>query len=209
MTSTAVDLRSGAPRPLLSHSAELALGARHREVLDDLERLFLTHGFTSLTVAQLARGVGCSRRTLYELAPTKAELVLLVLDRFLHRIGREAIAAIDPAAPAPEQIHQYLRGGLELQRKAAAFAADLEDDIAARRLLDTHLQFVVTIVERIIEAGMRDGEIRPVRPAIAAGAIAGSALFLSQASTAARLGLTVDTLVDEVLDFNLAALQRG
>ena len=80
------------PRPLLSQRAEERLGPRHRQVLDQLEQLFLEEGFAGISVRELAANVGCSRRTLYELAPSKDELVLVVLDRFLHRVGRTARA---------------------------------------------------------------------------------------------------------------------
>ena len=45
-------------------------------------------------MAQLAARVNCSLRTLYALAPRKDALLLMVIDRRLHRIGRAAMAAI-------------------------------------------------------------------------------------------------------------------
>ena len=95
------------PRPLLSQRAEAQLGARHREVLDELESLFLREGFSGVSVRELAAHVGCSRRTLYEVAPSKDELVLIVLDRFLHRVGRDALDAIDTTESYAEQITAY------------------------------------------------------------------------------------------------------
>ena len=98
------------PRPLLSQRAEERLGPRHRQVLDQLERLFLEEGFGGISVRELAASVGCSRRTLYELAPSKDELVLVVLDRFLHRVGRTALDAIDREQPYADRIRSYFRG---------------------------------------------------------------------------------------------------
>ncbi len=100
-------VRSRAPRPLLSRTDEARLGARHREVLDGLENLFMENGFVSFTIADLAKEIGCSRRTLYELAPSKDQLVLIVLDRRLHRMGRAALGSIVPTAPLLDQVRQY------------------------------------------------------------------------------------------------------
>jgi AcrR family transcriptional regulator len=47
-------------------------------------------------MADIAANVGCSLRTLYDLAPSRDELVLTVIDRNLRRIGRGAISAIQP-----------------------------------------------------------------------------------------------------------------
>ena len=199
-------LRVGSPRPLLSQTAESRLGPRHREVLDQLETLFLSQGFTSFTIRELAAGVGCSRRTLYELAPSKGELVLLVLDRFLHRVGRSALAAIRQSSPAVEQIRQYVKGGIELQRQAAAFAEDLAHEPAARRLLDRHFRYVMTVVERFVHLGIEHGELRLVNPVMVAATIAGSSLYLTQPEVIEVIGLEREALVDELLDFLLRSL---
>jgi len=143
------------PKPLLPRRTEERLGTRHREILDQLEMVFLSEGFSSITVTQLAASVGCSRRTLYELAPSKDALVLIVLDRFLHRVGRSALNNVDPNKSIAEQVRSYINGALELQRLTAAFADDLADDPAARRLLDRHFRYVMSVSESLIERGIR------------------------------------------------------
>ena len=201
-------LQVGSPRPLLSQTSERRLGPRHREVLDQLERLFLSQGFAAFTVRELASGVECSRRTLYELAPSKDELVLVILDRFLHRIGREALTEIDEADPIIDQIRLYIAGGFELQRLATVFAEDLADDPAARRLLDRHFRYVMTVVERLVTEGIEKGELRDVTPSVVAGAIAGSSLYLTQPEVTADIGLDKSKASEEMLDYLLASLPR-
>lgn len=195
------------PRPLLSRRAEDALGPRHREVLDELESLFLAEGFAAPTVAQLAAGVGCSRRTLYELARSKDELVLVVLDRFLHRVGRTALAAIDPGSPHADQVRAYFRGGLELQRQTAAFTADLADSAAARQLLDRHFRFVMSVLEELVRAGVAAGEFRAVAPGVVAGVLAGSGLFLLQPDILDGIGIARDRVPEEIVDLVLRSLE--
>ena len=196
-----------APRPLLTQQSEARLSARHRQVLDQLESVFLDDGFASITVAQLAAAVGCSRRTLYQLAPSKDALVLIVLDRFLHRVGRTARHAIDQDAPIAEQLRSYFNGAIELQRLTAAFADDLADDPAARRLLDRHFRYVMAVLEEFIERGIANGDFRPVPAGVAAGILAGSGLYFSQPEILADVSLTRDEASHEIADLVLQSLQ--
>jgi AcrR family transcriptional regulator len=194
------------PRPLLSQRAEQQLGPRHREVLDELEVLFLREGFSGYSVRELAAHVGCSRRTLYELAPSKDELVLLVFDRFLHRVGRAALDAIDDTDGYAEQIRAYFLGGMELQRISQVFSDDLADEPAARRLFDRHYGYVMAVVEQLVRAGIDGGEFRPATPAIVAGLLAGSAQFLNQPDVQSDHGLDLEAAVDELIDLVIRAI---
>ncbi len=195
------------PRPLLSQRAEQQLGARHREVLDQLEALFLREGFSGFSVRELAAHVGCSRRTLYEVAPSKDDLVRLVFDRFLHRVGRAALDSIDAADPYADQIRAYFVGGLELQRISQVFGEDLADEPAARRLFDRHYGYVMAVVEQLVRAGIAAGEFRPVTPAIVAGLLAGSAQFFNQPDVQADHDLDLERAVDELLDLVVRAVR--
>jgi len=182
------------------------LGPRHREILDQLEMVFLSEGFSSVTVTQLAASVGCSRRTLYELAPSKDALVLIVLDRFLHRVGRSALNNVDPNKSIAEQVRSYINGALELQRLTAAFADDLADDPPARRLLDRHFRYVMSVSESLIERGIGAGEFRSVSPGVAAGMLAGSGLYFSQPGILDDVGMTRDEASHEMTDIVLRSL---
>ncbi len=199
---------TGAPRPLLSRTAEGRLGPRHREVLDQLEDLFMESGFSAFTIADLAREVGCSRRTLYELAPSKSQLVLIVLDRRLHEMGRAALDSIDPAAPLIDQLRQYIEGGVEYQM-FAPMLDDLADDAPARRLIDRHYRFVMTVVRQLVAEGVDRGEFVNVDPAIVGAVVTGSSLYLMQSEIAEDTGLAMSTLVAGMLDLILGGLPLG
>lgn len=196
-----------APRPLLSQRAEQRLGPRHREVLDELEASFFADGFAGRSVRELAAEVGCSRRTLYELAPSKDDLVLLVLDRFLHRVGRAALDQIDPAAPCAEQVAHYIMGAAELQRVTTVFAEDLADEPAARRLFDRHFEYVTAVTAEIVQLGIRRGEFRPVAPAVVAGTLGASAAYFAQTGFLAEAGVDYDTAIATLVDLVTRSLQ--
>lgn len=194
------------PRPLLSQRAEQRLGTRHREILDELEALFLREGFSGFSVRELAAHVGCSRRTLYELAPSKDELVLLVFDRFLHRVGRAALDSIDPDLPYGAQIRDYFRGGVELQQISQTFGEDLADEPAARRLFDRHYAYVMAVVEQLVQRGIDAGEFRPATPSVVAGLLAGGGQFFNQSTARHDLEVSFEQAVDELLDLVVRAI---
>ncbi|MDW3176626.1 MAG: TetR/AcrR family transcriptional regulator [Acidimicrobiia bacterium] len=198
-------VRASAPRPLLSRTDEAKLGVRHREVLDELEDLFMTNGFSSFTIAELAREIGCSRRTLYELAPSKDQLVLIVLDRRLHRMGRAALGSIVPTAPLLDQVRQYIQGGVEYQM-FAPLLDDLTEDAPARRLVDRHYRFVMTVVQRLVALGIERGEFTDVDPAVVGAVVTGSSLYMMQPGISADTGLEVAELVSGMLELVLGGL---
>ncbi|MCQ3806107.1 MAG: hypothetical protein KTV16_02275 [Acidimicrobiia bacterium] len=81
------------PRPKLSRERSESLTPRQREILDDLTEL-VRDGFSHLTMADLAMHLNCSLRTLYGLAESRSELVLMATDRYLWNIGRAATKAL-------------------------------------------------------------------------------------------------------------------
>lgn len=198
-------VRASAPRPLLSRTDEAKLGVRHREVLGELEDLFMTNGFASFTIAELVREIGCSRRTLYELAPSKDQLVLIVLDRRLHRMGRAALGSIVPTAPLLDQVRQYIQGGVEYQM-FAPLLDDLTEDAPARRLVDRHYRFVMTVVQRLVALGIERGEFTDVDPAVVGAVVTGSSLYMMQPDISADTGLEVAELVSGMLELVLGGL---
>ncbi len=197
------------PRPLLSQRAESQLGPRHREVLDELEALFLREGFSGFSVRELAAHVGCSRRTLYEVAPSKDELVLIVFDRFLHRVGRAALDAIDTTRSYSSQITSYFLGGIELQRLSHVFGEDLADDAAARRLFDRHYGYVMAVTEQLVADGVEAGEFRQVDPAIVAGVLAGAGQFFNQPDVLSDTGLDLERAIAGALDIVVRSIRTA
>src|SRR5690606_26257834 len=97
-----------APRPLLTPGSERELTDRQRQVIETLETLVVRGGLAEQTMAQIAAAANCSLRTLYGIARSKDELLLTIVDRRLQRIGRAAIAAINPAMQPLEALRVYL-----------------------------------------------------------------------------------------------------
>ena len=63
------------------------LGKRHVEVMDELERM-LDQGESFATMSEVAKTLKISLRTLYEIAPSKEELIVATVDRVLKKHGK-------------------------------------------------------------------------------------------------------------------------
>jgi AcrR family transcriptional regulator len=163
-----------APKPLLPADAERRLTGRQRQVLDTLEMLVAKGGLAELTMAGIAREVNCSLRTLYEIAPSKDELVLTVVDRGLHRIGRAAIEALDPTMTPLDALLVYLEAVSEaVQPTAASGSRDFAAVPGAKRLFDAHEDYVVAVAQSLLDRAVAEEQIRPVDTAALAHLLGG------------------------------------
>jgi AcrR family transcriptional regulator len=152
-----------APKPLLPPEAERQLSARQLEVLDELEERLLHNGLADLTMAEIAALVGCSLRTLYGIAPSKDELLLTIVDRRLHRIGRAAIEALDPSMPPLDALRAYLQAANEaVQPETVAMSADLAQVNGAGRLVSTHEAYLIAVTQNLLDRAVAEGQIVPV-----------------------------------------------
>jgi AcrR family transcriptional regulator len=163
-----------APKKLLPASAERRLTARQRELLDELEKQVADEGLADLTMAEIAAQLNCSLRTLYGLARSKDELVLTVVDRRLHRIGRAAVQSLDASMSPLAKLRAYLQAANEaVQPSTVAYAAELTSIPGAKRLLDSHEDYVMAVTRSLLDLAVQAGEIAPVDTAAVAHVLGG------------------------------------
>lgn len=157
------------PKPLLPPEAEKRLTERQRQLLDVLEDLVVRGGLAELTMAEIAADVNCSLRTLYGISPSKDELVLAVVDRRLHRIGRAAIASLDATLPPLDALRRYLGAVNEAVRPTTAeFVRDFAGVPGARRLFDAHEGYVIAVARNLLDRAVAEGQIEKVDTAAVA-----------------------------------------
>jgi AcrR family transcriptional regulator len=141
-----------APKPLLSAEAERQLGARQLELLDELEEKLRAEGLADLTMAEIAAFLGCSLRTLYGIAPGKDELLLTVVDRRLHRIGRAAIEALRASMRPLDALREYLQSANEaVQPEVLALSAHLVKVRGAERVISAHEDYVIAVTQNLLD----------------------------------------------------------
>lgn len=194
------------PRRLMSREREASLTDRHREILDELVAVF-DDGFIHLTMADLASRMNCSLRTLYGLAPSRDELVLLVVDRNLWRIGRAAIAAIEPDQPPLEVIRSYLAAAnIAVANTTEAFAVDCAGVPATRELRQSHLDYLIAITRSLLDLAVDRGDVAPIDTAAAARVVASVGNDFAGPETLPTLQTSPKEAADQMVDVILRGL---
>lgn len=191
------------PRPVLSREAEAALTDRQRKLLAQLHDVF-ADGFAHLTMGDLARAASCSLRTLYELAPSRDDLVRLVVDHRLWRIGRAATAAIADDMEPLGAIRAHLSAAhLAIADMTEAFAADSAADPGTSEISRAHARYLADVTRALLDRAVAAGDIAPVDTAAVArvlanvGADFAAPAVLPTLQTEPRAA--ADTVVDVVL----------
>lgn len=143
---------------------------RRAEILDAAEALYAKKGWDALTVDQVARSARLSRALVYVYYRDKEDLLFaigeramrLLRDRFAeaaaaHELGLDKVEAIGRAYMSyAYEFPHYFDFCARFQAHSAAAQSGSHED-ACRMAGDE----TIAIVVQAIEAGMRDGSIRP------------------------------------------------
>lgn len=174
-----------APKPLLSKEAERRLSVRQLELLDALEERLIHERLVDLTMAEIAALLGCSLRTLYGIAPSKDELLLTIVDRRLHRIGRSAIETLDTSMTPLDALRAYLQAANEaVQPESAILSADLAKVAGGGRLFDAHEAYLMAVTQSLLDRAVSEGQIAPADTASVAHVLAGLGREFARPETA-------------------------
>ena len=198
-----------APDPVLSREREAELTDRQREILDELGRIF-DKGFVDVTMAELASRLNCSLRTLYGLADGRNELVLMVVDRNLRKIGRAARRAITDDMTAMEAVRSYLAAAtVAVQDTTQEFADDMASIGEGLALNAAHSGYIIDVTRTLLDVAVEHGEIEPVDTAAVARMIAGLGSEFSQPDVMPTLASSPKDAADAMVDVVLAGLEKG
>lgn len=198
-----------APRPVLGRERERELTERQRDVLEHLGSVF-EGGFADLTMAELAARVNCSLRTLYSLAPSRDELVLVVVDRNLWRIGRVAHDAVVPGTAPLDAVRTYLRAAtVAVSRTTREFARDLEAVPAARRLSAGHNEYLFNITRTLLDLAVERGDVADIDTAAVARVLAGLGSAFARPDVIPTLRDSPKAAADAMVDVILRGLCAG
>ena len=196
------------PRPLLSAAEEGQLTPRQHEILEQLEGLTVEDRFADLTMAQLAARTNCSLRTLYGIAPSKDALLLLLVDRRLHRIGRSALGAIEPSMDPLSALRAYLRATTgALGPSTESMARELASVPGGARLIRGHGGYVVAVTQRLLEQALEEGRIQPVDTRALALVLGGLGSYFSRPQVIPRIRVPPKEAADSIMEIILRGLE--
>lgn len=189
---------------------EVNLRPRQVALLADLEQFFFVNGYRSVTMGLLAEQMKCSKRSLYELAPNRRELFILIVGRWVRRIqkaGHEAAAAqSDPR----RRLAAFLEPGVrETIGVGAAFLADLRDLPTARAILDRHQQQRMAELQTILDEGSQSGAFKNLHGYLVAGVYLAAIEKMNEPEFLARAGLSFSEAFAELYRLLMTGLETG
>jgi AcrR family transcriptional regulator len=182
------------------HIQQLTPGSdRQKELLAELEALFFANGFRTITVDEIAARLKCSKRTLYEIAPSKQELFILVIESWLGRIRhlgwQGALQHDDPE----QRVMAYLEPGVVESRPAGRqFLADLQSYRPALALLEAHQAQRTNVLMEIIEDGVRRGRFKAFHSALVAEIFLAAVNRINEPAMLERSGVGFSQAFDEL-----------
>ncbi|MDG2304054.1 MAG: TetR/AcrR family transcriptional regulator [Candidatus Binatia bacterium] len=199
-----------APKPLLSPKAERELSDRQLDLLDALEAQLTAGGVADLTMAQIAARVNCSLRTLYAIAPRKDELILVVVDRRLRRIGRAAVETFDASMLPLDALRAYLQAANEaVQPEAVALSADFAKVTGAEQLLSAHEDYLIAVTQNLLDRAVSERQIPQVDTAAVAHVLGGLGREFARPELAETMRTSPKATADAITDLLLAGLRAG
>jgi AcrR family transcriptional regulator len=90
--------------------------ARRDDLLARVVDIFVNNGFSSVTVSALAQQLWCSKATLFSVAPTKEQLVILATKQFFGSSAERIEATVAAETRPRRQIVTYLGGVADARR---------------------------------------------------------------------------------------------
>jgi AcrR family transcriptional regulator len=144
-----------APRhPALSprRTQPRGLTGRQLDLMDQLEKLFLSEGFSHHTLDGIVNTLRCSKMTLYTLAPSREQLTLTVLKRYFEDADRRIELAARKASTPDHRIRACLRACVdEMSAMTPRCFSDVLAFETTRDIYDTFSQANFDRLQDIVE----------------------------------------------------------
>jgi AcrR family transcriptional regulator len=180
---------------------------RREEVLERLQGLFLAEGFARLTVDDLTARLQCSKSTLYAIAGSREQLVVVVVRRFFREAAARVEEKVGPITDPPQRIAEYLAGlGAELRRMSAECYADMLGFEATAELYARHSLNAAHHVRESIQDGVRSGAFRAINADFVGAAVSLLIDGIQHGELLDRSGLSMADAYTELGGLVLAAL---
>jgi len=139
-----------------------SLGKRHVEVMDELERM-LDQGESFATMSELAKTLKISLRTLYEIAPSKEELIVTTVDRVLKKHGKIAMDAIKDHPSPIKKLESFLVvANQAVGPRFEKFTSSLSNLSTSKPMVDYHEQFITSFIKSLLDEAKAKNEIKDI-----------------------------------------------
>ncbi|BDD10086.1 AcrR family transcriptional regulator [Fulvitalea axinellae] len=138
---------------------------KSEEILETARKLFFKSGYTSITMDDISKSLGMSKKTLYKYYKGKHELLLVVVENWKTRLSQSVQEIFtDPETPYAVKLRELLTlTGTSLADVSAVFMMDIQEnvpevwnDVTRYKREAAFLRF-----RRLIEEGQKKGLVLP------------------------------------------------
>lgn len=194
---------------MISITPPAALTRRQSQLESALVRVVLAEGFAHLTVDELAERLGCSKRTLYALAPSREQL----LTRTVRVFFRDAAEQVEDSVRRTRSPARRLTGYLEavadaLAPASRAFLADVAAFAPAAEIYELNTQLATERVRELISEGIAGGAFRDVPALFVAEVVASTMRRIGTGELQRATGLSDAEAYSQLAEVAVAALRR-
>ena len=135
---------------------------KHQDTIQDLEKL-LEKGVPDLTMSEIASRLKISLRTLYEIAPSKDQLILMTMDKILIKLGKFALDSVSEIQSPIEKLEQYLFiVNQAVGPKFNTFLKDIEKINGSQKMADYHENFISNYTQKLLNDAIKMNEIENI-----------------------------------------------
>jgi AcrR family transcriptional regulator len=135
---------------------------KHQDTIQDLEKL-LEKGVPDLTMSEIASKLKISLRTLYEIAPSKDQLILMTMDKILVKLGKHALDSVSEIQSPIEKLEQYLFiVNQAVGPKFNTFLKDIEKINGSQKMADYHENFISNYTQKLLNDAIKMNEIENI-----------------------------------------------
>ncbi|WP_329190554.1 TetR/AcrR family transcriptional regulator [Streptomyces sp. NBC_01428] len=172
-------------------------------IVEAAGRLFFAPGCPRVSMDDLARELGMSKKTIYRHFPDKRSLLAAVLDRKFASVERSLIAAVEGAEgqPLDVRIQRFLiAAGSELDKLGAAQLALGRGDAMLREYVEQRVDAVIyRRLDELLVDGHRQG-VLPAPPELLSAIISGALERLLTSQLPRELDWTAADLLRATVD---------
>ena len=155
-------LKNSMKSQALLSSKSPQIGKRHLEVMDELESM-LDQGKSFSTMSDLAKKLKISLRTLYEIAPSKEELIVTTVDRVLKKHGKIAVDAMNTHSSPIKKLESFLTvANQAVGPRFERFTLSLSSLNSSKPMVDYHEQYITDLIKNLLDEARVKNEIKEI-----------------------------------------------